>query len=114
MSSSLPHGNSDLEGAQALAFELTVLSDSAAAALPAKTSWPQGTWPQRSRSFRAMADTAQMVVADSKNTITLARSSADVSPPYGFAVLRLITNSNFVGSITGRSPGLSPLRMRPA
>jgi hypothetical protein len=31
---------------------------------------PQGTWPQRSRSFRAMADTAQLVVADSKNTIT--------------------------------------------
>jgi hypothetical protein len=29
----------------------------------------------------AMADTAQLVVGDSKNTITLARSSADVSPP---------------------------------
>jgi hypothetical protein len=31
-----------------------------------------------------------------------------------FALLRLITNSNFVGRITGRSPGFSPLRIRPA
>src|SRR5262249_48324513 len=37
-----------------------------------------------------------------------------ISRPSAFAVLRLITNSNFVGSITGRSPGFSPLRMRPA
>ena len=30
-----------------------------------------------------------------------------------FAVLRLIANSNFVGCITGRSAGFSPLSMRP-
>jgi hypothetical protein len=30
-----------------------------------------------------------------------------------FAVLRLITNSNLAGSMTGRSVGLAPLRMRP-
>src|SRR5262249_23956726 len=47
-------------------------------------------------------------------------SSAMASTPGGMvrpsvlAVLRLITNSNFVGSRTGRSPGFSPLRMRPA
>src|SRR5262249_15674499 len=33
--------------------------------------------------------------------------------PSAFAVLRLITNSNFVGCWTGRSAGFSPLRMRP-
>src|SRR5262249_12471341 len=32
--------------------------------------------------------------------------------PSAFAVLRLITSSYLVGACTGRSPGLSPLRMR--
>src|SRR6266496_2878076 len=34
------------------------------------------------------------------------------SRPSAFAVLRLITNSNFVGACTGRSAGLSSFRMR--
>src|SRR5215467_15396256 len=38
---------------------------------------------------------AQLVVGDSKNTITLARSSADVSPPYGFMLLPGTTSSSF-------------------
>src|SRR6516165_829080 len=33
--------------------------------------------------------------------------------PSAFAVLRLMTRSNFVGCTTGRSPGLVPLRIRP-
>jgi hypothetical protein len=41
-------------------------------------------------------------------------SIGGISRPSAFAVLRLITNSNFVGRITGRSPGFSPLRIRPA
>src|SRR5262249_14688159 len=39
--------------------------------------------------------TAQLAVGDSKNTITLARSSADVSPPYGFMLLPGTTSSGF-------------------
>jgi hypothetical protein len=31
--------------------------------------------------------------------------------PSAFAVLRLITNSNFVGFSTGKSPGLAPLKI---
>src|SRR6266540_2464664 len=34
--------------------------------------------------------------------------------PSAFAVLRLMTNSNFVGCCTGSSDGFSPLRMRAA
>src|SRR6516165_4452879 len=46
-------------------------------------------------------------------------SSAMASSPGGklrpnaLAVLRLITNSNLIDCMTGRSPGFSPLRMRP-
>jgi hypothetical protein len=41
-----------------------------------------------------------------------ASSEGGTSIPSAFAVLRLKTNSNFVGCNTGRSPGLSPLRIR--
>jgi hypothetical protein len=43
-----------------------------------------------------------------------ASSVGGISSPMRLAVLRLITNSNFVDWITGRSAGLAPLRMRPA
>src|SRR5215471_9701046 len=44
-----------------------------------------------------------------------ARSSNDggMVIPRDLAVLRLITKSNLVGSCTGKSDGLSPLRIRP-
>src|SRR6516162_7385607 len=37
----------------------------------------------------------QLVVGDSKNAITLARSSADARPPYGFMLLPGTTSSGF-------------------
>ena len=42
-----------------------------------------------------------------------ARSSSDggIVSPRALAVLRLMTNSNFVGCSMGRSPGLVPLRI---
>src|SRR5262245_26490683 len=36
------------------------------------------------------------------------------SRPSALAVLRLMTRSNLVGRTTGKSPGLAPLRIRPA
>ena len=39
------------------------------------------------------------------------RSSGGILRPSSFAVLRLMTNSNFVGCSTGRSPGLAPFRI---
>jgi hypothetical protein len=41
------------------------------------------------------------------------RSEVGIVMPSALAVLRLITNSNLVGCITGRSAGLSPLRILP-
>ena len=43
-----------------------------------------------------------------------ARIDCGTVRPSVFAVLRLITRSNFAGCTTGRSAGFSPLRMRPA
>jgi hypothetical protein len=51
------------------------------------------------------------------HSITSSASASNlsgISRPSALAVLALITSSNFVGSRTGRSPGFSPLRMRPA
>src|SRR5262245_28523704 len=42
-----------------------------------------------------------------------ASSVGGISRPSALAVARLMTNSNLVGCITGRSDGLAPLRMRP-
>src|SRR5437870_3204196 len=39
------------------------------------------------------------------------RSGCGIVSPKALAVFRLITNSNFVGCWTGRSPGLAPLRI---
>jgi hypothetical protein len=41
-----------------------------------------------------------------------ASSTGGISRPSVFAVLRLITNSNFVGSCTGKSVGFAPFRTR--
>src|SRR5262245_46839006 len=43
-----------------------------------------------------------------------ASNLSGISRPSAFAVLRLITKSNFVDCWTGNSAGFSPLRMRPA
>ena len=43
-----------------------------------------------------------------------ASSEGGISIPSVFAVCRLMTNSNLVGSWTGISAGFSPLRIRPA
>jgi len=53
----------------------------------------------------------------SHHSITSSASASNLSgtsSPSAFAVLRLITNSNFVGCMTGRSAGFSPFRIRPA
>ena len=42
-----------------------------------------------------------------------ASSIGGISRPIAFAVLRLMSRSNFVGSTTGKSAGLSPFTMRP-
>ena len=41
------------------------------------------------------------------------RTDSGIVRPSAFAVVRLMTNSNLVGCWTGRSAGLSPLRIRP-
>ena len=50
------------------------------------------------------------------STTSSARNMIDsgIVRPSVFAVVRLITNSNLVGCMTGKSVGCAPLRMRPA
>src|SRR5262249_12017723 len=52
----------------------------------------------------------------SLHSITSSASASNVAgtvSPSALAVRRLITNSNFVPWMTGRSPGFAPARMRP-
>jgi hypothetical protein len=41
------------------------------------------------------------------------QNDSGIVSPMTFAALRLTTNWNFVGCITGKSDGFSPLRIRP-
>src|SRR5262245_33604699 len=61
-------------------------------------------------SLRSQALTSPHSITSSAS----ASSLSGTSRPIAFAVLRLITNSNLVGWVTGRSAGFVPLRMRPA
>src|SRR5947209_11547730 len=55
-------------------------------------------------------------IASPHSMTSSARASSDggTVSPSALAVLRLITSSNLVGCCTGKSAGLSPLRMRAA
>src|SRR5262245_39516486 len=72
--------------------------------------------PRRPRPRRRAAeqrDERASVGHSITSSASVSRLSETLSPSV-FAVLRLMTNSNFVDCNTGRSPGFSPLRMRPA
>jgi hypothetical protein len=72
--------------------------------------------PRERPSGRRAADKRdELAAADHSITSSASASSrSGTSMPSALAVLRLITNSNFVDCWTGKSAGLSPLRMRPA
>src|SRR5262249_16247759 len=70
---------------------------------------------ERPRSRRAAEQRDELAALHAHSITSSARASrlsGKVSPS-ALAVLRLITVSYFPGACTGRSPGFSPLRMRP-
>src|SRR5215472_14279885 len=76
---------------------------------------PKADMERTFRDFRVGPRTAVCGAARASYSITSsARSMIDGGTvrPSALAVLRLMTNSYFVGNCTGRSPGFSPRRMR--
>ena len=69
---------------------------------------------KRKSDGRTTKEAEELSALHSITTSAVASSVGDMSRPRALAVLRLITSSNLVGCITGRSVGLSPLSMRPA
>src|SRR5262249_15317552 len=67
----------------------------------------------RTRGSRAAEKRDERAAPHSITSSASASNLSGISRPSALAVLGLSTNSNFVGSITGRSLGFSPLRMRP-
>jgi hypothetical protein len=66
-----------------------------------------------SHSCQEATYAVQQITAYSITSSAMASSLSGTSRPSALAVLRFMTSSNLVGCRTGRSPGLSPLRMRP-
>src|SRR5439155_23288719 len=65
---------------------------------------PRGHAAEQGDEFAAIHSITSPARADSIGGTTM---------PSAFAVVRLMTNSNFVDCATGRSAGFSPLRIRP-
>ena len=71
------------------------------------------SWPgPRCANFGLMHRSSQHLYSITSSA--RASTVAGISRPSDLAAFRLMTNSNLVGRITGRSAGFSPLRMRPA
>src|SRR5262249_4404220 len=68
---------------------------------------------ERPRGCRAAEQGDEAAALHSITSSARAERPGGTSMPSDLAVLRLITNSNLVSCWTGRSAGLSPLRMRP-
>src|SRR5215472_4482921 len=71
--------------------------------------------PRNNRPTRRAAEKRDEVAAPNHSITSSARASSDGGTvmPSALAVLRLMTSSNLAGCSTGKSPGFSPLRMRP-
>src|SRR5262249_61314929 len=71
--------------------------------------------PRRERQRRRAAEQRDELAAP--HSITSSASDSTLSEnltPSAFAVLRLITNSNLLDCMTGKSAGVAPLRILPA
>src|SRR5262249_32557710 len=69
---------------------------------------------KRPRRSRAAEERYECAAIHSITSSALTISELGTIRPRAFAVFKLIASSNLVGSCTGRSAGLSPLRMRSA
>src|SRR5258705_51434 len=76
-------------------------------------SLPSGRYSLLGPDFHRLDRTSFAWRTHSITSSARASKFGGISRPSAFAVFRLMTNSNVVGCITGRSAGLSPLRMRP-
>jgi hypothetical protein len=77
----------------------------ARAETPANRQTPGATGPKSMRD--------ELAASHSITSSASASSCGGISTSNAFAVARLITSSNLAPSSTGRSPGFSPLRIRP-
>src|SRR6516162_5455970 len=71
---------------------------------------PRCDWPHR---YRASERCNKLAPPHSINSSASDRNDAGMVRPSVLALVRLITNSNFVSRSTGSSLGAAPLRMRP-
>src|SRR5262249_8800415 len=69
---------------------------------------------ERPRYTRAAEQRYERAALHSITSSARASKVAGTSRPSALAVFRLITSSNLVGCMIGRSAGFAPLRMRPA
>src|SRR5262245_57062103 len=80
---------------------------------PATVTWLRRSWPASETLRNSCRKQMQQLHRYSITSSATASSPGGKLRPNALAVLRLITSSNLVDCMTGRSAGFSPLRIRP-
>src|SRR5512133_4019904 len=104
---------SDLSWLNPTPHAIAVYSSQPLSPVATQHSLPSGRYSLLGPDFHRLDRTSFAWRTHSITSSAMASSLSGTWRPSALAVLRLITNSNLVGSTTGSSVGLSPLRMRP-
>src|SRR3974390_1211656 len=105
---------SDLSWLNPTPHAIAVYASQPPAPVATQHSLPSGRYSLLGPDFHRLDRTSFAWRTYSITSSARADSVGGISSPSAVAVLRLMANWKLVGSTTGRSPGFSPLRIRPA
>src|SRR5215813_1470654 len=105
---------SDLSWLNPTPHAIAVYASQPTSPLTTQHSLPSGRYSLLGPDFHRLDRTSFAWRTHSITSSASASSFSGTFKPRVCAVLRSITNSNFVGCITGRVAGLTPLRILPA
>src|ERR1700756_5450099 len=103
---------SDLSWLNPTPHAIAVYASQPTSPLTTQHSLPSGRYSLLGPDFHRLDRTSFAWRTHSITSSAIASSVGGTVTPSAFAVLRLITSSNFAACTTGRSAGFSPLRMR--
>src|SRR5437879_1387270 len=104
---------SDLSGLNPTPHAIAVYASHPLSPMATQHSLPSGRYSLLGPDFHRLDRTSFAWRTHSITSSASASNLGGMSILSAFAVARLKTNSYLVGNSTGRSPGFSPLRMRP-
>src|SRR6516164_6023568 len=103
---------SDLSGLNPTPHAIAVYASSPLSPVATQHSLPSGRYSLLGPDFHRLDRTSLRLAHSFDDLVGAGEKRRRHSRPSALAVLRLMTNSNFVGTCNGRSAVFSPLRIR--